>query len=1033
METLAVIAVMVVISAVIFPAVFSIRYDLRMAELDAEAQQIYNSAQYRLTSLVSTGKSSSLATELASADATTRVTEAPVGYYLADGDSWSNYTLYHVASNVDSESSLIDTYLVTPESSVVSSALLTGYFVIEVSPVTGEVYSVYYWEDDATAPDGVSAAADISYSSISALRSRNQRKPYKIGYYGGYCSDTSTGTFDTGGPISPSQPESASDDSETLTDLSLSIVNSEELYCKFASEDFDKVLSNSTMKDSLRFVVTAKGRSKANYQLYATWQQSYTLDGRDGSQKVSLNQSDDEVDVILDSMRDGLRFEDIVTSILPGSDLDVTLSVYCDIGQDDPDLSLSSYSATVNSLFASYDSSSQAVECSAVRHLRNLDLEKAGIGYNDAFQIINYSTVELASDIDFDGDNWDEGCVSIQSRITTSGNGYNPAKQIDPLQTWTQFRNSNAGVFNGNGNRLINFNIGSAIDSNGSTSAGLFLDKSFEVDDLFIEDPVISGSDNVGGLAGAQVSGTTKNVHVYSAESGDGSISGTGDNVGGLFGTIRSNGGSGITDCSTDIAVSGDDYVGGLVGNASNYLVFSGCKVGYLKGDADSPQKIVIEGNGDYVGGIFGVFSNGALSDCQALADVSGDSYVGGVVGYVNSGNEGSARVFGDTEHNVAGSVTASGDYAGGISGADFRGSSSGDVVFANVSGNDYVGGLSGSLQGARYVGALVSLDDAGTAKDAPKVSSSSGSYVGGCFGQITNSWQVSDCTSEVNVSGASYVGGFAGTAKENTSLSNCSVHSAVASDGGSYALSVSASGENVGGLLGMSAASVQYSFAAADVSNKFGRKAGTSYGGLVGTLSSGQVQYCYASGDVTARRNVGGFIGFRDGGRVQSCFESGDVRCSSAHDGSHGYLYHFAGAFFGRDKSSGDLYGCIAYGAYVHVDAKGGYDSGRYGRFVGRAKGKHPYSNCAAYFMKHGQVFEPDYQPVSNSAGGSFTSGEAKSVAEKVYAYGSGAYVSSSDTYAFSSALFGKAFPYMTIQYNGAALPYYGDWPTGS
>lgn len=89
-----------------------------------------------------------------------------------------------------------------------------------------------------------------------------------------------------------------------------------------------------------------------------------------------------------------------------------------------------------------------------------------------------------------------------------------------------------------------------------------------------------------------------------------------------------------ITDCTFKGSItneySGKDYSAGICGQASGNLTVSGC-VNY----AD------IEGNGSYLAGIVGHFSNGfvTVKNCTNYGDVAGNSYLAGIIAYVfNSG-----------------------------------------------------------------------------------------------------------------------------------------------------------------------------------------------------------------------------------------------------------------------------------------------------------------------------------------------------------------------------------------------------------
>jgi len=102
-----------------------------------------------------------------------------------------------------------------------------------------------------------------------------------------------------------------------------------------------------------------------------------------------------------------------------------------------------------------------------------------------------------------------------------------------------------------------------------------------------------------------------------------------------------------ITTCHSTCSVSGDDCVGGLVGN--NDGMMTKC---YSTGNVD--------GN-DYVGGLVGKnCADGMIRDCYSTGSVSGGSYIGGLVGIVD----------GEIEDCYSkGSVVGMGLYVGGLVG----------------------------------------------------------------------------------------------------------------------------------------------------------------------------------------------------------------------------------------------------------------------------------------------------------------------------------------------------------------------------
>ncbi|MBN9220462.1 MAG: filamentous hemagglutinin N-terminal domain-containing protein, partial [Mesorhizobium sp.] len=166
----------------------------------------------------------------------------------------------------------------------------------------------------------------------------------------------------------------------------------------------------------------------------------------------------------------------------------------------------------------------------------------------------------------------------------------------------------------------------------------------------------VSGRNNVGGLFGYFYSG------FYGTSFATGNVTATGDNVGGLIGQ----GMGGVSSNSTDNlyatgSVTGNNYVGGLIGFATSFTltrsyatgaVTGNTAVGGLVGSNDSGSLIdlsfatgVVRGV-DQVGGLAGrnlsVIGVASTTGTYATGAVYGTSNVGGLVGYNGFVNMGS-------------------------------------------------------------------------------------------------------------------------------------------------------------------------------------------------------------------------------------------------------------------------------------------------------------------------------------------------------------------------------------------------------
>ena len=312
------------------------------------------------------------------------------------------------------------------------------------------------------------------------------------------------------------------------------------------------------------------------------------------------------------------------------------------------------------------------------------------------------------------------------------------------------------GTFDGNGRKITNFTI------NGGSNwyLGLFgyISSGGSVRNLGLENFSVSGSQNVGGLAGFN----TGNIsNCYST----GTVSGSYYSVGGLLGV---NDGS-VSDCYATGAVNSNGYVsGGLVG--WNYHgSISNC---YSTGTVDGSER---------VGGLVG-YNYGSISDCCSMGAVSGDRYVGGLVGendgrisncYATGTVSGSSGVGGLVGKNVdyisncysIGTVSGGGS-VGGIVG-DNRSSIRNCYSTGTVSGSSSVGGLVGS---GYYGSSIRNCYTTGMVTGDGSVGGLVGSNIGCGGGSCSSS--ISNCYSTGAISGSSNVGGLVGY-RSNSTINN--------------------------------------------------------------------------------------------------------------------------------------------------------------------------------------------------------------------------------------------------------------------
>ena len=232
------------------------------------------------------------------------------------------------------------------------------------------------------------------------------------------------------------------------------------------------------------------------------------------------------------------------------------------------------------------------------------------------------------------------------------------------------------------------------------------------------------------------------------------------------FGTIKNLG-------VVDSFVSGNDYVGGVVGEISNAMIVDCYNTGTVSGR-------------DRVGGVAGYgWSATIIMDCHNTGAVSGNDYVGGVVG---DGNE-------VTNCYNAGAVSGN-EYVGGVVGGGNEVTNCYNT--GTISGRDRVGGVvgnahqavknccnTGTVGGDGFVGGAVG---SGSATDCSNTGAISGNIT---VGGVVGSGSATDCYNDGDVTGRGNVGGVVGEGFSKTVVNCYNVGK------------VSGNGDCVGGIIG--------------------------------------------------------------------------------------------------------------------------------------------------------------------------------------------------------------------------------------
>ncbi len=289
-----------------------------------------------------------------------------------------------------------------------------------------------------------------------------------------------------------------------------------------------------------------------------------------------------------------------------------------------------------------------------------------------------------------------------------------------------------------------------------------------------------------------------------------------------------------------------------------------------------------VDSDWESIGGSTNIYNAEFNGGSYTISDlkITGAANYKGLFGYTNT----SANIHDLTLSNVS-VVSNSNDFIGALVGRNFA-TISDCVVDGIVSGDDYVGGITGHNSGAitdsssnvavtggdDWIGGLVGQNvAAGTITSSYAV----GNIVGGgsAFGQFTgglvgeNNGTIDTCYATGNITNAgNNCGGLCG-------LSSLTITDSYSTG----SVTVVSGSDQVGGLIGYNINAASVAINSYSTSDVIGGGAGSLYiGGFVGR-NSGDVDNCYATGEVTnGDTHVGGFCGYNEL-TIDKCYATGD------------------------------------------------------------------------------------------------------------------------------------------------------------
>jgi hypothetical protein len=619
----------------------------------------------------------------------------------------------------------------------------------------------------------------------------------------------------------------------------------------------------------------------------------------------------------------------------------------------------------------------------------------------------------LVADIDAtDTKNWNVADHDNDEETPEVAMGFLPIGHFH--STPTRF----SGSFEGNGHTISNLYIYHQTSS--GDHAGLF--GSVETD-FYIRNVNLTNINFTckygGGLISKIHKGYVKNCHT------SGTVKGIWGSLGGVVGstTIVNNKSVDIDNCTSSCEVIGGSplknvtNVGGLIGNAfaygndGEYLSITNCSA---SGDVSC--------NGEYVGGLIGNASDSILiSNCSATGDVSGLGRCGGLIGLcsgkgsnvktakvINCNSSGKVSVISGIENSSA--IQGMGGFIGklndnvlidrcnttadtiaiddaiGVGGfIGSYGANGGHSLVKNsftdvkyVSGKQYIGGFLGDGAGAgsskitfencytksdvyaSYDGFASAGGFAGRGPDylfnciSYGNVESPGHHIGGFIG-IGRGIKMETCYSYgESVSGNNKTGGFIGYDYTDTLINCHSMVKTVAGNediGGFYGYSstnlnsgcttradVEATGDNVGGYAGRMASSGSSQLMRCYAKGNVISSGEKHTGGFIGSAGGIKILECYATGNVKGNQYVGGLCGLSE--NVVQCFATGNVSGTKYVGGLVGRSYDVENSFATGNVSCSSYGGGIAsYWSTVQTSYATGSVNGS-GDYIGGAFG---------------------------------------------------------------------------------------------
>jgi filamentous hemagglutinin family protein len=453
-----------------------------------------------------------------------------------------------------------------------------------------------------------------------------------------------------------------------------------------------------------------------------------------------------------------------------------------------------------------------------------------------------------------------------------------------------------AGTLNGNNYVISNLYI----NQGGQSSVGLVGNASngAQIQNIGLINPNITGGNFVGGILGNSQGAYLTNVFVSG-----GSISGTGQYIGGVGGVGRDVISSSWSSATVTGTTAGANFVGGLIGHDLGYNISNSYSTGAVTSASGSSDVGGLVGANDNGGTISNSYSTGAVTG-------SGVTNIGGFIG-LNSGAI--SNSFFDTGTSGTSTGVGSGSSTG-LTGNTFAGTLSTTSTYSNAGWSIGTGTGNTWYMQSSYMRPLLESNYSTTISTPEQLElvniAPGASYTLGLAN--VNASATSQAASEWGNKGfftinVNFAGTFNGIASTNGGNAVAGTITNLYMNNGSYGLfaglttggtienlglinaNLTNTGGGNGGLLvgTMNAGTITNVYTTGTITSSY-------TGGLVGVVSGGTITNVYSSATVNGNNDVGGLFGQMTGGTLTNGFSTGAVNGLSSSYSIGGLIGYF-------------------------------------------------------------------------------------------------------------------------------------------